>query len=95
MELILCNAEQYAPTLQKDDVMPTLGDNIQPKEATYSQPAAATASSSKTISSDQPTERGQPVQPARTDSRQGHLLMSVMNPLTSDSSPMIGNSPNS
>eukprot|EP00971_Amphidinium_carterae_P023504 463844-Amphidinium_carterae.1 len=46
--------------LQKDDVMPSPGDNIQQKGSTFSQPAAATSSSGVT-SSNQFMERGQPV----------------------------------
>eukprot|EP00971_Amphidinium_carterae_P241324 4791715-Amphidinium_carterae.1 len=45
--------------LQRDDVVPTPGDCIQPKESTSSRTATATAASSST-SSDQPMERGQP-----------------------------------
>eukprot|EP00971_Amphidinium_carterae_P265730 5271616-Amphidinium_carterae.1 len=48
--------------LQRDDVIPTPLDNIQPEESAALQPAAATTSSSAAASSsDQPMEVGQPV----------------------------------
>eukprot|EP00971_Amphidinium_carterae_P059902 1184947-Amphidinium_carterae.1 len=49
------------PALQRDDVIPTPLDNIQPEESAATQPAAATSSSATASSSDQPMEVGQPV----------------------------------
>eukprot|EP00971_Amphidinium_carterae_P019529 384373-Amphidinium_carterae.1 len=50
--------------LQRDDVIPTPLDNIQPEEPAAAQPAAAAAASSSfaaASSSNQPMEVGQPV----------------------------------
>eukprot|EP00971_Amphidinium_carterae_P233612 4636041-Amphidinium_carterae.1 len=48
--------------LQREDVIPTHLDNIQPEESAAVQPAVAASSSAAASSSDQPMEIGQPVQ---------------------------------